>query len=282
MGNFMDSIWFDERRNAILDEIDKSPTYIVRDGKMRINDDDAIMVKTPWIYVGEGPPNCAFNNMILWQKHRLIPAYCKTSCWKVVARPAEVYDLFRMLELMRHMWTREGFHGKCGCDIRWYSPGPYGCYWYNASLEDGLACYRTAKRYMTEAELAHVPLLLKQACTEMQHPHFGGVPTTEWQLPTQDELEEEARLNQIYGKPKECLAQPVWLQNKIMYEWCKGASVIGDRSFEKLGNYPSCLDNYEQVTYHHLADSEALEGGEETQEDDNVRQLSFNFVNKED
>lgn len=234
--NWKNEIWFNHTKVEAFRNMLQGGVYEIRGDKLRLAHEQALMYDTPWIFVGYTPLLCEFQLNVLWMKFKFRTAYCRTRCFKVVARPRNVAELFKLHLLMGQIYTMHGFGGKCGVDIRWYGPGFYSAYWYNDGLEAGQACYEAVHEAIS-AEISpefaddEDCLFLKHACTEMECPTHGGTPSDTWGEPTEADMRQEATYDEMLGTTTNPGAQPPWLHNKIQYYWLQAANMIGDRSY---------------------------------------------------
>lgn len=233
--NWADEIWFNENKLNTIREMLRSG-YEIYDGYVRLVREKAVAYETPWVFVGQTGVTCEFRNHIYWQKFNLIPSYCRTRCYKLVAKANNVAELMKLHLLMKQIYGMHGFGGKCGVDTRWFNPGAWAGFWYNDGLEAGQKCYEVVH----EAISVHIDpkwaddedrLFLKKACTEMEHPIFKGTPSNTWGEATAEDLELENTLENIFRPSPPFNLQPPWLENKIIYDWIKMANSINDKSY---------------------------------------------------
>jgi len=177
------------------------PGYFRRPSDGRIDFKKKMMEDVPWLYVKGGRSQ----NCILWHKimfnviHKMnkVPIPCQ-NCWKVVIMPRNLEELMATWILQQEL----GRPSKCGTEgERSNTDRLYGGYWYNNSLDEGLACYEAVKNQMADhrtyrREFLGVPLscsfgnnylegdvglfprlILKRGCTEMEQ-HCG--PSDQW------------------------------------------------------------------------------------------------------
>jgi len=112
-----------------------------------------------------------------------IPSGCQ-ACWKVVVRPANVYELFMLLGVLQ----AAGFPSKCGMDHRRHTSQPYGGFVYCDDKEQAME-YREFLRPMVEQELSKATadkMIVKRGCTEFDQ----KLPSDQWTMtPAHRELE---------------------------------------------------------------------------------------------
>ena len=223
----------------------------------------ALEYNIPWIFTGEQNNTCGPLLDVYWHKFNIIPLRCRESCWKVVIKPQTVHELYQLYKLMGQLYVLDGYSGKCGLDGRWYTKVRYAGFLYNNTREEGQACYERVHELMSDDEyfttmFMHEQttgqdcIILKKGCTEMQHPHFGGFRSSNWEV---CELvarwnETEERLSEMFHHDEIDHAgmQPGWLIDKITYLWCEYAHMIGDPTYrDVLGHDPF---EYTEDTYH--------------------------------
>lgn len=256
--NWKGKVWFNEERDQIIKQLTRpGGIYAVQGGKVRLKDPNHLAYDIHWAFSGKPSAlSCEFRNHVYWQRFHLIPAHCRLNCHKVVLSMTNVADLIRCLTMMEQMCAVHGTHGKCGLDIRWYTSGLYKAFWYTQSLEEGRECYEIAKEAVQNSLPKHIltndSLILKKGCTEMEHPHFGGRPSSQWGMPTVEDIQLEEELESIFGRSDIFDIQPAWLHNRIIYEWIKVANTAGDKSYTV---FVEDITNYVPDTYH-------IEGGD--------------------
>ena len=119
-------------------------------------------------------------------------------------------------------------------------------------MAEGLACYVKVRKAVDEAISPDVKVLLKRACTEMEH---GIGPSDQWQLKP-GQLEFEARLNQRFVNELPLIQQSDHAKDDIHQRWIERAYEVGDDTYRKFADGPLYPD---YVTYHHLADEANME-----------------------
>lgn len=259
--NWQDHIWFNNRKQGIIGELTGPHTGgHIRRGQIgpRFHE---INYDMPWAFVGMSGRGCNVRNELYWRRFGVIPRHCRTSCYKVVVKPQSVYELYHFHLLLKQLSDLEGWGGKSGIDIRWYTFGRYAAFMYHANLEKARRCYDHVRdlidysehfRLLNEIEsmYTHELITLKKGCTEMQHPAFGGIPSDLWEnhekVPFWEE--EEAHLDDMICLDDSSDGQPPWLHNKIVYSWCEYAHMTGDPTYRQvLGEDPFA---YSEKLYH--------------------------------
>ena len=176
------AIYNDLRRRDILImcfDLLKSGFLVIRDVDGKIDFGPATSAwDVPWHYVVQkGTLNC-----LLWSKVMFnvvfkkapvsltdgkvwVPSGCQ-QCFKVVARPKTLKQLFATVELQKRL----NWHAKCGIEHRAHVFGLYGAYWYSRGLEQGVECYKRVRAAVDDDPLlgADVDVILKRGCTEME------------------------------------------------------------------------------------------------------------------
>jgi hypothetical protein len=147
----------------------------------------------PWCYIKPVTlQNCHFYHKILFNviyQTKKVPIYCQEHCWKVVLAPRDLQELMALRFFMIDM----NRPSKCGSETeRDNSNKLWGGYFYNTSMEEGLACFDTIKKrldpgieYDREVMGSRVkvkiypemPMIFKRACTEFE---LNVGPSDKW------------------------------------------------------------------------------------------------------
>lgn len=247
-------------RNAI------GTTRVVRPDTLKIGSAQiALAVDIPWVFIKPGhQPYCDIWNHTYWQEMGLLPEWCRTRCHKVVVKPRNILELFNLWEVMDGL----NVPGKLGVDRREYTFGPYAAFFYTTSMKEGLMRYKQVRAVVSEHLSPDVSVILKKACTEMEHKRYKGKRSDEWGDPTEDDKVREMMLNDMFERREDQLHQPDWLKNLISFTWLATAHAIGDAAYYPLIEKLGIEDNFGDppVTYHHLTESvelaESVEGKE--------------------
>lgn len=181
--------------------------------------DEAKSQSFPWIlHHGEdGSSECA-KRFTFFNLFGIIPLFCRTRCYKVVARPRTLTELLHVNDVMRNL----GHRGKSGIERRESVPHHYGAYWYCDGEVEGQRIYEKVQE-----SLGSIPVILKRACTEMELKH--GVPH-QWPEQTESEHYWESMWNELVIFPKDKQNQPDYLKNWIVLGWVRFAWERGDQS----------------------------------------------------
>lgn len=182
-----------------------------------------IDINNPWIYTNPLPDaDCEFYGQIV-KGCGFIPKRC-LDCWKVVVRPGNLTDLFKLYELQLRL---VGENPKCWCKCGWEDRpwvfGHYGGYFYCRSKEVGLQRLETVKRAVAEY-IGPVDVFLKRFCTEYEF-KFGDSAKYE-RRPENDIMEaalaKGADMVSLKGP------QPEAVRKHIMVDWILKAYGSGD------------------------------------------------------
>jgi len=211
--------------------------------------------ETPWSHQRSSyRSNCyiwkdiIFENIVMTvlpQEMRFVPSGCQ-NCYKVVVRPKTLKQLFALEELQRRL----DLASKCGIEIRPRVFGLYGGYFYNRGLDEGIQCYKIVRQAVDEdKELGpDVAIILKRACTEMEH---GVGPSDKWVI-TEEQKQFEALIDELIVTDVPYVSQTPHAKDHVHQLWIEKAYEWGDTTvYEYLDGkplYPAL------VTYHHLAD----------------------------
>lgn len=210
---------------------------------------------TPWVYT----KNSYRMNCFLWKTvtfHEIVekqiprekwfvPAGCQ-DCFKVVVRPKTLQQLFALEALEK----RFDHPSKCGIEIRPTVFGNYGGYFYNRGLREGLECYKKVRAAVNEDPLLgpDVAVILKRACTEMEH---GLGRSDHWKI-TPEQIELEIRIAELFVNDVPVLRQTDHAKNNIRQRWIERAYEVGDETYALFTGGKPLYPGY--VTYHHLAE----------------------------
>jgi len=246
---------------TILKPLLDSGNFYLRpeDGKFKARQ-ISLSSDAPWVYVKNTTGlDCAlwhqitFNavSQLLPAGQAFVPRHCQ-SCWKVVVKPRTLKQLFNLHDLQK----RSGLSCKCGIEPRESVNGLYGGYFYNKSIEAGLACYETVKKMMSENEFL-APLLdevddkgrtkriiLKRACTEYEHLISDS---SAWTITPEQEFIEDL-IDQYVVNDNLKLAQPEHIVWHIQRGWIEWAWKNGDDTYAEYTGGKPLFPAY--VTYH--------------------------------
>lgn len=186
---------------------------------------------SPWYMIrGEEKKDCMYwGNLIgmegFGRGESFIPLTCQ-NCWKVVARPQTIVELFKVIEILK----RSGQTCKCGIEMRPEVGALYGSYWYNETLEDGRECYKRVKKEVEENLLPGTKILLKRGCTEFE---LGHGDSLYWEpFDGQEEIEEYIK-NRVDLVPV-VVGQTEFIRRRTFDMWMRFAYAYGDTSYIEL------------------------------------------------
>lgn len=231
--------------------------------------------KSPWVYVNPGAEMgvCRFNTH-LFNTLNIVPKFCR-ECYKVTFRVGTVFQLVKMLEMMRKEFLPRGWNCKCGFEVREWVAASYGGYLYNRGLRQAKERYLEAKE-LAEKWLTLSPatieqlrtvgyvfdptpkVVLKRACTEMEMT-FG--PSDKWEFPVEwDHVENHISQYVQVGLAKQNPPTPQYLIEAKIAEWLKKAHGRGDPT-AAMFNEGNPIYKTQVVTYHEdlLKPKEALD-----------------------
>jgi hypothetical protein len=187
--------------------------------------------RVPWHYV-KPEMDCFMWTDVLFDAvtkqidKTFVPEFCH-NCYKVVARPKTLRQLFAMEALQRRM----GRHSKCGIEVRGYVPALYGAYWYNRGMEAGLECRDAVREAVAEdPELGpDVDVYLKRACTEMEK---AMGPSNQWLPPTEDQRILERLIMDTIEHADFLEEQPDAFVLHVHRNWIEWAYQNGDETYK--------------------------------------------------
>ena len=185
--------------------------------------------ETPWRHVFPHPElNCSLWNhavfVNVFRARGWVPTHCQ-SCFKVVARPQTLRQLFALESVQGDL----GYPCKCGIELRPTVHGLYGGYWYTRSVEEGRERYRQVRAAVdAHPDLGpDVRVILKRACTEMEHA-IG--PSDQWVVHP-GQLEIEQRLASVIDIPNDSDPQPAVAIAHVHRRWIEFAYQWGDPTY---------------------------------------------------
>ncbi len=170
-----------------------------------------------------------------------IHSYCH-DCYKVVAKPKTVKQLFQLHALQQKM----GLPAKCGIEIRPFVPRLYGGYFYNRSLEAGKECLKKVKKAVRTEIDPSMQVLLKRGCTEFEM-RFGD--SDKWKIePEQIKFEKE--FLEVYrpDMPEE-MELPLYVQSHIKTRWLHWAAQNNDMTYKEFTDGVSLIGEPKYVEY---------------------------------
>jgi len=180
------------------------------------------------------------------KERQFVPSCCQ-QCWKVVVRPKTLLGLFALL----HLQIKMDRPSKCGAEIRESVHGLYGGYFYNHSLQEGLACYEAVRKNVDETMNLgpEIVVLLKRSCTEFEM--LCG-PSDKWEI-SEEQVRIETLVNKWFVRDHTMLEQPQNVVSRVHRRWIEWAYMNGDATYLNFTEGEPLYSPY--VTYHHLIES---------------------------
>ncbi len=188
-------------------------------------------VVSPWIFIKRG----RFRKCSLWQFWEemfptfdgapYIPVGCQ-SCWKVVIRPKNVFELFMLYEVLK----ASDLPSKCGTDLRSYTP-PYGGFVYCDSIDQGKEYFSLLQPMVAEQVSPETAgkMILKRGCTELDR----KMPSDQWKL-TEGQVLLERYLNDIFIPDRQDYRESEITTAFKMQDFIIYANSIGDLSWKQV------------------------------------------------
>jgi hypothetical protein len=129
--------------------------------------------------------------------------------------------------------------------MRAYTGRPYGGYFYNNSLDDGLDCYKTVREAVDEAISPDVPVLLKRGCTEYE---FIVGDSRNWFM--NDYAADLDRVIETFVEDdaKSDLRQADMVTRHVHKRWIEYAYKLGDKTYLEYTDGKTLYPTYH--TYH--------------------------------
>ena len=202
---------------------------------------------TPWIHHGKpADRDCSRWIHIYFSKFGILPRKC-LDCWKIVARPKNLRQLFELNELH----SRMELTGKVGVDMRPEGTykGIYLGFWYCplGDLEGARELQKEVRRKVRGALSLDVPVILKRGCTEFEN-RFGS--SNDWVQSPRDKMLEDILDTVIVVKDIEDANQPGWIKTHVMRFWIEYAHQNGDPTVKDfVHQFPHSLGSVPTVTY---------------------------------
>ena len=200
-------------------------------GTFYLRDDQKIGMRTglvwnsPWIHRGDKPTaerNCVLFHGVFLHYTNFIPRKCQ-ECWKVVARPRTVKELFQISELQK----TSPRPSKAGIEKRSTVHGNYGAYWYNDSIEEGESCRQYVMGLVDQIS-PDIDVFLKRGCTEFEHKYGASI---NWKItPVNSDLE-DLITKMIVIENGDHAGQPWFLKDHIRKTWVEFAHERGDKTY---------------------------------------------------
>ena len=204
---------------------------------------------TGWLYTHSDPKRFCHIYTMAAENMGYVPPKCM-NCWKVVARPQTLLQLFMVYDAQIAMAKKDDTCWcKCGIEERPWVFGNYGAYWYNNSKEDGHKKYEWVRKEMDKID-PDIPVILKRACTEFEQ-RFG--PTDEWDKQFDTKVNPYAKgweklIDENIVVTKTSEGQSDLVKKHVMSLWIDFAYDRGDPTVVKLNDGKPLYQPY--VTYH--------------------------------
>ena len=192
----------------------------------------------PWVHMerDEVYRNCKVWHEMLFGMFNAMPPFC-LDCWKVVARPKTVVDLFKCRPIMEDL----SLPSKLGCCPRRNTFGLYQAYFYNGSMEEGKETEAKVREAFAMVD-PEMDVYLKRFCSEFEE-RFGRSDRIEDKV-TPEMHELASILNNLIDYPYRRERQPEILVERIMKEWVIVAMQSGDITYLELtGGRPLHLES---------------------------------------
>jgi len=205
--------------------LDSGSYYVTPHGTIRRNKAvDAQVYETPWHHVKPCPfKQCNIDHQIKFNQFGYIPPRC-LECWKVVVGPRTLKELFDLVALEKKLDRPS----KAGIEMRAYTGRPYGGYFYNNSLDEGLDCYKIVREAVDEALSPDVPVLLKRGCTEYE---FILGDARGWFMNDYANELDNVIETFVDDDAKSAMPQPDMVTRHVHKRWIEYAYKLGDQTY---------------------------------------------------
>jgi hypothetical protein len=245
--------------------LEKNPAHFYRNEDGKIDAVKRMVPNPPWIYVKPGAAmNCMYWHHILFMhvfNEKKVPIQCQ-NCWKVVAFPRDIEELFAIYLLQKEMSRA----CKCGTETeRDNTPRHYGGYWYNSSMAEGMECFNAVREALDRDKVYEsailgcpikvrfndgydepIKLILKRGCTEFEQ-NCG--PSDQWGW-DDDQVELERIAFDSFSQEILHSSQTDIQLSTIFLDWIHRAFRIGDEKYLKFTNGNPLFEP--PVTYHDM------------------------------
>lgn len=222
--------------------LDNGSYYVSPHGTIRRNKAiDAQVYETPWHHVKPCPfKQCNIDHQIKFNMLGYIPPRC-LECWKVVVGPRTLKELFTLVDVEKKLDRPS----KAGIEMRAYTGRPYGGYFYNNSLDEGMECYKTVREAVDESISPDVPVLLKRGCTEYE---FIAGDSRGWFMNDYANELDNVIETLVEDDAKSNLPQPEIITRHVHKRWIEYAHKLGDQTYLEYTDGKSLYPSY--YTYH--------------------------------
>jgi len=225
-------------------------------GLIEVNQNASMDFNTNWLFFGHTTSlrDCFLWHSVMFNNFDLVPEYCKLRCYKVVVKVRNFLEAMQFYNAILAGPIICGdlmpIHGKVGVDERFYSDGHFNGFVYCDGLEDALERYATVRKIVDEQipNGKDINIIIKRTCTEFER-KYGSTNQEFWQSMSEDELDLQHRIEDIFGTRKVSVTQPDWLKNKIITKMVKWANTCGDKSWIDFFDIDDFI-TMKAVTYH--------------------------------
>ena len=199
--------------------------YFIDVNTHKITCNDGYGWDTPWIYLGSRKnkevENCR-QRKLTFDTFGTFPEGC-LDCWKVFIKPITVRGLFNTYDVL----CRLDYPGKCGIDLRDYTPHTYLGVVYCRGREQGDERYETVRAEITKELGKDTEVFLKPYCTELQQ-KFGS--SYQRKDLTEDDLGWDELVKKHFDLMEGQLNPPQIVKNHVMRFWLAWAWADEDKS----------------------------------------------------
>lgn len=219
----------------------------VRNKAVELTDEKIVVTEKlvddmPWIHQRLAEDReCTRHSTVYSKLYGFIPQNCH-HCFKIVARPKTLRDLFKVREIQKKLDRPS----KCGIEEREHVHALYGAYWYcpiSEGLKGARELYQTVRAEVEESLGEGTSVILKRGCTEMELAHG---PSDRWTYTAAD-AQREMHLDGHYEVKRRERVQPAYIENRTIRRWIEWAYSHGDNTYLDYTDGPLTRP---VVTYH--------------------------------
>jgi hypothetical protein len=193
----------------------------------------------------------------VWFKHfnGFVPEFCRLRCYKVVVKVRNFIEAMQFFNLMQANSFLTGdittIPGKVGMDERWYTDGHFNGFIYCDGPEDAQRKYADVRKLVDNHfhDGENIDIIIKRSCTEFEQQH-GPTDQPFWNAMSQEDLDFQRHLEDIFKGQWTCAVQPDWLKNKLAHKFAKWANTVGDKTW--IEYFGEDFLTMKAITYHQI------------------------------
>lgn len=218
-----------------------------------------------WLFFGN---TTAHRDCFLWHSvmfdcfENFVPEFCRLRCYKVVVKTRNFHEAIQLYNAVHAGLASHAqlcvIHGKVGMDERWYTDGHFNGFVYcdgpieaqekYVYIRDIVDRHIDTKFAVAQGLPPTIPVIIKRSCTEFERIH-GPTDQPFWQAMTQEEINYQRHIEDIFKLDIGSFSQPDWLKNRLILKFVKWANIVGDKTWIDYFGGKDFL-TMKAVTYH--------------------------------